>query len=377
MLELRRRAFEGDGEFTYRRTVRGSVAEKYIVEDYTIEGARKHLQRATLTRETPACLELLKVLRRVVPFDCAAVMTTDPETLLPASGIFEGLDPSICEPFWRCEAGAHDVHRFVDLASDADPVAALSNALPQTFEDSPRFREVYSRFPLGDELRVVFRAGGATLGMAAFLRMDPGRTFSQSEQAAMRRLVAPAAALLRREALTLPEDDALVAPAVALVSSRDEIFGRTPGAEAILSDLRGGALGSAELPPTIIAPLARMRGRRASSTLSTRLRGASGRWYRLRVAPVVEQEGVHALSLDPAGPAELMPLLLRAFEFTVRESQVVSRLVRGLSAKELAAEFAISTHTAHDHIKAIYRKAGVRSRGELLARLTGPASAAS
>lgn len=355
--------------------MRRSVAERYVVEDYTIEAARKHLQRAALTRETLACHELLKALRRVVPFDCAAVMTTDPETLLPTGGVFEGLDPDICEPFWRCEASVHDVHRFVDLARDADPVAALSNALPGTFEDSPRYRAVYSRFPLGDELRVIFRAGGTVLGMAAFLRMDPGRTFSQSEQAAMRQLVAPAAALLRREALKLPDDDAPVTPAVALVSSSDEIVGRTPGAEAILSDLRGGALGSAELPPTIIAPLARMRGRRGSSTLSTRLRGATGRWYRLRVAPVVEQAGVHALSLDPASPAELMPLLLRAFDLTVRESQIVSCLVRGLSAKELAAELAISTHTAHGHTKAIYRKAGVRSRGELLARLTGPASA--
>ena len=44
-------------------------------------------------------------------------------------------------------------------------------------------------------------------------------------------------------------------------------------------------------------------------------------------------------------------------------------LSRGLSVKEIAAELILSVHTVRDHIKAIYDKTGVNSRGELVATL--------
>ena len=43
-------------------------------------------------------------------------------------------------------------------------------------------------------------------------------------------------------------------------------------------------------------------------------------------------------------------------------------LAGGASEKELAHQLGVSTHTLHDHVKAVHRAYGVRSRGELLAR---------
>lgn len=43
-------------------------------------------------------------------------------------------------------------------------------------------------------------------------------------------------------------------------------------------------------------------------------------------------------------------------------------LLRGLSEKEVAAELGLSRHTIHEYVKALYRRFGVRSRSELLAR---------
>lgn len=335
---------------------------------HAVEVARKRLHDAVRSEEQPACVEILQAVRQVAPFDCATVMTADPETLLPCGGVFEGLAPEVCQPFWAAEAGP-DVHRFVDLARGPSPVASLAEALPVTFEESPRFREVYAAFPLGDELRVVFGSGGACLGMAVFLRMGRGKTFSQEEQDAVRMLMAPSVELLRQEALAPANVASMGAPVIGLVRDGREVFGQTPGMEAVLSDLRGGAIGSGELPPTIIAPLARLRRKRRGATLTTRVRGSSGTWYRLHLAPVLEQPGVHTMSLEPAEPRELLPILLRSYGLTERETEVLSRLLLGLSAKQVAAELEISKHTAHDHIKAIYAKAGVRSRGELLTRL--------
>ncbi len=48
---------------------------------------------------------------------------------------------------------------------------------------------------------------------------------------------------------------------------------------------------------------------------------------------------------------------------------MVFLLARGLSTKEIAAEMCLSAHTVNDHIKVIFTKVGVSSRGELVARL--------
>lgn len=55
---------------------------------------------------------------------------------------------------------------------------------------------------------------------------------------------------------------------------------------------------------------------------------------------------------------------------TPRQRQVLNHLIAGASEKELAYDLGVSAHTAHDHVKAIYRAFDVRSRGELLARAT-------
>lgn len=56
-----------------------------------------------------------------------------------------------------------------------------------------------------------------------------------------------------------------------------------------------------------------------------------------------------------------------------RERQTLQGLLRGLSEKEVARELGIAPRTAHEYVVAVYRKLGVRSRGELLALwLEGP-----
>lgn len=53
-----------------------------------------------------------------------------------------------------------------------------------------------------------------------------------------------------------------------------------------------------------------------------------------------------------------------------RAREVLACLVRGDSEKEIAAALSLSTHTVHDHVKVIHRAFGVRSRGELLSRVS-------
>ena len=43
------------------------------------------------------------------------------------------------------------------------------------------------------------------------------------------------------------------------------------------------------------------------------------------------------------------------------------RIARGMGTSEIAGELFLSPHTVRDHVKAIFEKVGVRSRGELVA----------
>jgi DNA-binding NarL/FixJ family response regulator len=52
-----------------------------------------------------------------------------------------------------------------------------------------------------------------------------------------------------------------------------------------------------------------------------------------------------------------------------RLEQTLRSLLDGDSEKQVAAKLGLSQHTVHVYVKALYKKFGVSSRGELLARL--------
>lgn len=55
-------------------------------------------------------------------------------------------------------------------------------------------------------------------------------------------------------------------------------------------------------------------------------------------------------------------------ELSERELTVLRYLSGGLSEREIAHELYLSFNTVHSHVKSVYRKLGVSSRAEALAR---------
>ena len=51
-----------------------------------------------------------------------------------------------------------------------------------------------------------------------------------------------------------------------------------------------------------------------------------------------------------------------------RQDQTLQHLLRGDSEKQVAQKLSLSKHTVHVYVKALYRRYGVSSRAELLAR---------
>jgi DNA-binding CsgD family transcriptional regulator len=75
------------------------------------------------------------------------------------------------------------------------------------------------------------------------------------------------------------------------------------------------------------------------------------------------------VTIRPAQSHELLSILLERHELTDRELEIVLGLARGHATKEIADRLYISAHTVRDHIKTIFTKVDVNSRGELVGKL--------
>jgi DNA-binding CsgD family transcriptional regulator len=73
--------------------------------------------------------------------------------------------------------------------------------------------------------------------------------------------------------------------------------------------------------------------------------------------------------IQPAAAHDVAPLVALAYGLTDRESQVTRLCLKGLSTKEIAQSLGISPFTVQDHLKAIFDKTGVRSRGGLVGQV--------
>ena len=69
--------------------------------------------------------------------------------------------------------------------------------------------------------------------------------------------------------------------------------------------------------------------------------------------------------IEPARGAVILPLLAAAYGLTGREREVIRCVLNWLSTRRISTRLQITPYTVQDHLKAIFTKLGVTSRGEL------------
>lgn len=316
-------------------------------------------------------VEVLRELAKVCPADGAFFPTADPVTLLYTSAVRVGMPEELTGRFLDNEFNTPDVNKFRSLVADSAAVATLDAATRGDRSVSARSREIMQPAGLGDELRAVFRTGTATWGYAC-LHRAPGASFDDDEVSFVQAVAPHIAEGLRRALMTerALRDASPHAPGMLTLAPDLTVLTATPAGEYWLDDLA-----ATERPPSRPLPVALLAVAQALRQVPHRsyvprltARGASGRWLVLHASHLISPaDSQIAVIIEPASRAELEPVIAACYRLTAREAQTMTLVLRGLPTKSIAKTLRITVNTANDHIKAIFTKTGVNSRGELMA----------
>jgi DNA-binding CsgD family transcriptional regulator len=315
-----------------------------------------------------------RVIRRAVPFDGVCLLTMDPATLLPTGEVVENGLPAWTMPrMTEIELSETDVNKFADLARGERPAASLSEATGGDLDRSLRHRELKRPNGFGDELRAALVSDSGTWGGLTLLREAGSPDFAPADATAVASLSRHLVEGLRRAMLLsepAPEADTDRETGLLLLNDDDTIAMANDAAGAWLEELEGGG---PDKPPAVIRAAAR-RARDAAagdgSLASARIRTAAGRWLFVRGSMLGDGADARAaVTLEPVRPPELAPLIADAYGLTERERALTQLVARGFPTSEIATRMHLAPYTVQDHLKSIFEKVGVGTRGELVARL--------
>ncbi|WP_137994292.1 helix-turn-helix domain-containing protein [Streptomyces vilmorinianum] len=321
-------------------------------------------------------------LRRLLPYDAAVWRVTDPVTGMMTAPIrAENLDEGGCAVYWESELFTENVNLFRDLTQAPVPVAGLRQATGDLPARSTLYQDFMRPRGLQDELRAVLRVGGRPQGHISLFRAKGREAFGTAETNLISGLITPLARKLRSfsEPPSQPVPDASHGPGLLLFDVTGALLSANDDALAHLEDLPPG--------PSVPSPMGlripawvqstAMRARaiaqeRDRGQARVRIRTRTGRWLVCHASCLRQADGTlgaSAVVIEPAKTSEIVPLIVDAYELTDRETEVTQCIARGLPTGEIAEQLHLSPHTVRDHIKAVFEKVGVSSRGELVGKL--------
>jgi DNA-binding CsgD family transcriptional regulator len=316
-------------------------------------------------------------LRRLVPFTGSLCFALDPAThLATAPAVIEGVHESHCGSFWPREFLVEDTNLFLAMARAQTPAAGLVEATGHRPARSARYREFMAPQGYGDELRAVLRADRSAWGSISLYRAAGEPPFSPDEIAFVASLTRPLAEALRarlvaerRATGTQPHS-----PGVVLFDRSGTPLNANEAARAWFDELPDAGIGVDVPSPVrvLLAHAVAVAEGHERGPARMRLRTARGRWLVLHASHLPGATGADdllALVVEPATSAEVAPIVVEAYGLTPREQDVISALARGLGTAETARELFLSAHTVRDHVKSVFGKLGVSTRGELVAKL--------
>jgi DNA-binding CsgD family transcriptional regulator len=358
--------------------MRLSAAQSKAVRDVE-EICARDLDSRTLRRRVAARLS------RLIYWDAACFGTFDPWTMLVTDDVADGIPPEIYAVAAHNEYLVDDVNKFVTLARSGRRVGILSRSAGEGLRTSHRLRAILPAFDARYEMRGACVADGQCWGGISVFRNGGSPDFSSDEAAFLREVSVPLAVGLRRTAhrpgafigVSAGQDG----PGVLILGPHNDMLMANEVAGRWLEELTPASRGRGrELPFAVHQVAARALAHAGGPDggpgrlprAYARVRARSGRWLTLQGSladgGLPHGPGV-AVVIDAAPSSDIAQLLMLSHGLTSRERQVLQRVIAGESSAVIAAQLHISANTVQDHLKAIFAKVGVRSRGQLVAQL--------
>ncbi len=324
------------------------------------------------------CQRVHDAIAPLVPADRWCGFAVDPATLLPTNGYHdEGIAAEHLQRLLEIEHGVADWNQLPALARSASGVATLHEATAGDPAVSTRWRDVLEPAGLPHELRAAIRErrgdGSRTWGALVLLRASDDAGFTGDDTGAVARLAPGIAAGLRRVLVRQHldhADDAREAGIIVLGGDPLEIRHATPAARAWLAQLDEG--GESTVPTCVLSAVHACRSSAPPAAIRARTR--SGRWVTITAERMDHPGGNRrdrefGVVVQPSRPSEVAAIIGAAHRLTRRESDVVTLVAAGRSNQEVARALGVSAHTVGDHLKNIFAKLGVATRGEMTSKL--------
>lgn len=319
--------------------------------------------------------EVNRVVGRIVPngtetIDTPFWYTLDPESHLVTSIYGQGCDVETGD-FMRWDLLGDDVMKTADVLANPRGVQTLHEVTDGHPERSQIYADVMAPHGMAQEMLVALRSASGTSWGTARLNRSPGEPmFSEGEV----RFMAAAAPIIAdgvRRGLLIgeaTEPDQPAAPGMAVLNAQGTVESVSPGTDEWFARMPrdDGRLGG--VPTSVIAAAAAaMEGSdRAGGVSSLTVQTTDGRWA---IVDAAQLHGHVTVIIQHAHPERLAPLLMSVYGLTGREQEITQLVLRGGSTADLAARLGVSPHTVQQHLKSIFDKTGVSSRGELVARM--------
>lgn len=302
--------------------------------------------------------------------------TLDPESQLVTSIYGEGCDVDPAD-YMRWELFADDFIKTADVVQNPRGVLTLHEVTDGQPERSQIFVEVMAPHGMAQELLVALRSPTGENWGTTRLNRAPGEPMFSEHEISFMAAAAPLIAQGVRRGLLIgeaTEPELPDAPGLVVLAPDGELESLSPAAEAWFARLPDDDGRRDGVPTSVIAAAtAALREAEHSETggvSSARVPMTNGHWAVVQGAVTgTAKDSRVTVIIQPAHPDRIAPLLMSIYGLTVREQEVTQRVMRGGSTTELAKALGVSPTTVQQHLKSIFEKADVNSRGELVAKV--------
>lgn len=319
------------------------------------------------------CRGVQRVIDPVVRSDRWCSFAVDPSTMFATNGYHdEGVDMHLMPRLLELEVGAVDVNQLPALARTRSGVATLSKVTDGDPAISARWRDVLVPSGIEHEVRAVFRSDAHVWGAIVLMRGADVPDFGPEDEAFLQQ-IAPAIANGFRAVFVRQHlehgVDAREAGILVVGGDHLEVRSITSAAQHWLDMLDDGALGGAL--PTAVQNAVLAARLKPSVPAAVRARTRSGRWLTItaEVTAGDRQPNDVGVVVQPSRPAEIAQIATAAHGLTRREAEVVVLVASGRTNQEISRALNVSPYTVADHLKNVFAKLGVSTRGELTSKL--------